>query len=398
MDKEKTGALVGILRKRILAGLLCVAAVVGLAGLAVKNAGESRILFPPEVGCEVLQKDANVEVSLQVDRRNTGVYDYVCAYEMDRYGRVYLTDRSLWQSYSDAVPKEAYKALQEICPGEVTRIMKIDTGYLVVSWQDPFIETVTETNESFEPIFQYTMKDGKGISTAFVQEHMLYVVSYDGGEQRTYLTSVDKATGEEKTDSFTYGDFVPDADEEASLGKILFHGANMWVKNGILYFAETYFDLEHSSVLGAYDLENDRAVSFEVLKNSQIVMVRKEPEQNRVAVVVNPMYYQPLELYTVDDETMEVISIVSLDLPAEYLTRKDSEYAVQGYYFFHGDMDEEQVAVLFGDIVSRESLEDETDSRILVVYSRETGKPVWRGRFQMDIEYEVSRIELGNTQ
>ena len=385
------------LRKRILAGALAAAAIIGCGVLTVRKLGEDRILFPPDITCDVRQRDTDVAAVLEVDRSLTGVYDYICAYELDRYGNVFPVHRKMWQSYEEAVPEMVYEELQKVCPGKVTRITKLDTGYLVGSWQEnPRTENVTETDWELKQVFQYTVENGKGISTAFVQENMLYVVSYDGGEQRTYLTSVDKITGKMETDSFTYRDFVPDAGEEASLGKILFDGANMWVKNGILYFAETYFDLERGSVLGAYDLENDRAIFFREIENSQIVMVRKEPEHNRVAVVVNPMYYQPLELHLLDDETLEPISITPLELPAEFLTRQYSDYAVQTYLLFTGDMDEERVAVLFRDEITGESLKNGIDrySMVLAVYDRETGRSLWRGRLQLDERYEIDNITL----
>ena len=125
-------------------------------------------------------------------------------------------------------------------------------------------------------------------------------------------------------------------------------------------------------------------------------MVRKEPEHNRVAVVVNPMYYQPLELHLLDDETLEPISITPLELPPEFLTRQYSDYAAQTYLLFTGDMDEERVAVLFGDAINGESLKNGIDrySMVLAVYDRETGRSLWRGRLQLDERYEIDNITL----
>lgn len=385
------------LRSRIIAALVLIAAIISGVNFMVKKAEENRILFPPSIKCELLQRDTDVEATLVVDRRNTGVYDYICAYNMDRHGNVELTERNMWQSYTDAVPSEVYKGLKKLCPGEVTMIDATDTGYLACSHKDSVTTVLTETDASLNVVFQYELNTSgytAGVSTAFISENILYILSYNSDEQRSYVTAVNKTTGQEQVSSFVYRDFVPTASEEDSMGGFLFDSNNIWVKDEVLYFAETYHKGAPVSVFGAYDLKQNKAVSFERMENSHIVMTYKEPKNGQVAILLNPMNYQPLELYMIDDVTLEIKSVTQLELPNEYLTRQNSAYAMKTYFLFDGDMCDDWVAVLFGDTVSREDLDDVMGSCIMVVYDRDSGKPVWRSRFIMDSEYEINTVIL----
>lgn len=104
------------MRCRVIAAVLLGIITVSGAYCLIQHMGENRILFPPDIQCEVLQKDQDFEIDLIIDRANSGVYDYVCAYEIDRYGNTALVERDQWQSYTDCVPKEIYrklKAMQE---------------------------------------------------------------------------------------------------------------------------------------------------------------------------------------------------------------------------------------------------------------------------------------------
>lgn len=116
------------LRTRILAVCVLAALLLGGAALALRSLGEERILFPPTVSCELLQRDADVEATLLVDRRNSGVYDYICAYALERGGTVHLQGRRVWQSYTDAVPSAVYDALREVCGDEITRVTALADG------------------------------------------------------------------------------------------------------------------------------------------------------------------------------------------------------------------------------------------------------------------------------
>jgi len=383
------------LRKRILAGILATVVLIGCGVLAIKKLGEDRILFPPDITCEILKRDAEVEMAFLVGRASTGnTYNYVCGYESDCHGNVSLTDWKLWQSHQDAVHKEVYESLRESCPGEVLEITKIDTGYLAVSYPNLTTVVITEIDWELCPVFRYTITDGNIFCTAFTQNERLYLVTYDDEEGRTYITSVDKVTGEEETDSFIYQDFDPEADDRKdTMGNFMFNGANMWVKNGVLYFVETRFG-GPLAIQGAYDLKKDRVTHFEAIPDAHVIVTRKEPEMGQVAVLINPGDYRPLELHLLDDETMETLSITKMELPAEFLTHRDSEYAAQSYYLFDGDMDETWAAVFFGDVIGREQIESEIRSEILVIYDRETGTPVWRGRFQLDEKYEIDNVRL----
>lgn len=389
------------LRGRIVAGFLFIAVILCGAKFVLDKVEEDRILFPPALECELLLNDEDVEATLTVDRRTSGVYDYICAYSMDKYGNTTLTERSMWESYVDAVPSKQYKELKKSCPGEITRIDVIETGYLVCSHTDEKAIVLTETDHALNTVFQYeldTREYTSGLSTAFLSGNILYMVAYNSDTQRYFVTSVNKTTGLEAVSSFSYHDFVPDASEEDSMGGFLFDGDSMWVKNGILYFAETYHKGPPASVFGAWDLTKNRAVCFEVMENTHVVMAYKEPDQNQVTVLINPMNYQPLELYTMDDETLTVKHITHLPLPNEYLTRQNSEYAMDSYFLFCGDMDSDRVAMLFGDFVSRSNLASDTHSDIIVVYDRNSGNPVWRGRFTLDADYEIEGILLNTAE
>lgn len=57
-------------------------------------------------------------------------------------------------------------------------------------------------------------------------------------------------------------------------------------------------------------------------------------------------------------------------------------------------MDARRVAVLFGDVVSRGSLESDTASSTLVVYDRASGTPLTRARLRLAIDYELIGIAL----
>ena len=168
----------------------------------------------------------------------------------------------------------------------------------------------------------------------------------------------------------------------------------MWVQDGVLCFAQTYYGGGTSAVLAAYDLEAGRPLRFQVLEGAQVVLVHREPEAGQVRVLVNPMDYAPLKLLTLDSGTMEVRGEAELELPSEYLTRRDSLYGAETYYLFQGDMDGERVAVLFGDVVDRERMEHSQSSSILAVYDGDSGRMVWRGRLRYPQDYEICEISL----
>ena len=63
-------------------------------------------------------------------------------------------------------------------------------------------------------------------------------------------------------------------------------------------------------------------------------------------------------------------------------------------FLWESDIGESYVAVMFGDAVSRETIESDRDSSIMAVYDRTTGEMPWRGRFRMDKEYEICDVSL----
>ena len=382
-----------LLRGRIIAGVCAAALLAGGIALALKKAGEDRILFPPEIGCEVLQQEERVELCLEVDRSLSGVYDYTCGYELDEYGNVALRDRSLWQSYTDAVSKEVYQSLKGLDPGTLTSINRTDSGYLACYYRDSGSWALIETDQAAAPAFRYELESGE-LRTAFLSQGRLYALSRPGEAPVMELTEVDRETGESRAWSFDYQDLSGDSGGDESLGGFLFDGRQMWVQDGVLCFAQTYYGGGTSAVLAAYDLEAGRPLRFQVLEGAQVVLVRCEPEAGRARVLVNPMDYAPLKLLTLDSGTMEVRGEAELELPSEYLTRRDSLYGAETYYLFQGDMDGEQVAILFGDAVDRERMERGQASSILAVYDGDSGRMVWRGRLRYPQGYEISGISL----
>ena len=358
-----------------------------------------RILFPPSVTCVLLQRDTDVESRLLVDRRNSGVYDYICAYDMDRYGEVALREKTIWQSYTDPVPSAVYQGLKELCSGEITCIDVLETGYLACCYGSPSSLTILETDGDLRPVFAYTLdtRDGALVRPIpFVQGDTLYIISYDSDAQRICVISVDKESGQETRSSFDYGELAQGSGSDGRTGSFLFDSTHLWVKDGVLYFAETSYRGGTDAVLAAYDLEENKPVHVQILENAQVVTVRREPENGQALILINPMGYAPLALYTVDDTTLEVLNITSLALPNEYLTRQDSMYGAETYYIFdeEGDIDARHVAVLFGDTISRERMEDDTASCILAVYDRASGDMVWRGRLQLPVDYEICGVSL----
>ena len=203
-----------------------------------------------------------------------------------------------------------------------------------------------------------------------------------------------KETGQEKFNSFVYRDFVPDAAENYSMGQILFDMDHLWIRDDVLYFVETYYGRINYAVFGAYDLAESKAVYFKTIEHAEVVMVQRGPDKGQVSVLINPMGYQPLELCTIDDKTMEVLNVTKLELPNEYLTRKDSVYEADIYYLWKADMDQDRVAIMFGDIIDSNKMDDGLATSIMVVYDRTSGDTIWRGRFTMDSKYEISSFNI----
>lgn len=383
------------LRGRIIAGACAAALLAGGAALALTKAGEGRILFPPDIRCEVLQREEPVELLLELDRRLNGVYDYLCGYELDGSGQVTLRDRSLWSSYTEAVPEAVYQDLRKLDPGTVAVIDRTEAGYLVSCYRDDGSWAVIETDRAQQEKFRYEWKgaEGEEFCTAFLSQGELYLLSRQGDER--FLTAVDREDGEERRYRFNGQSLAGETGAESRIGGFLFDGRQMWVRDGVLCFAQTYYgEGKTRAVWAAYDLEEGRARSFHALEGAEVMAVRQEPETGRVLVLVNPMGYAPLEFYTLDGGTLEVLEKVELALPSEYLTRRDSLYQAEYYYLFEADMDGRQVAVLFGDAAGRESGEDGRASEILVVYDRSDGRMVWRGRLSYPGEYEIQGLSL----
>ena len=336
-----------------------------------------------------------MELLLELDRRQNGVYDYLCGYALNGSGQVTLRDRSLWSSYTEAVPEAVYQDLRKLDPGTVAVIDRTEAGYLVSCYRDDGSWAVIETDRAQQEKFRYEWKgaEGEEFCTAFLSQGELYLLSRQGDER--FLTAVDREDGGERRYRFNGQSLAGETGAEGWIGGFLFDRRQMWVRDGVLCFAQTHYgEGKTRAVWAAYDLEEGRARSFHALEGAEVMAVRQEPETGRVLVLVNPMGYAPLALYTLDSGTLEVLEKVELALPSEYLTRRDSLYQAEYYYLFEADMDGRQVAVLFGDAAGRESGEDGHASEILVVYDRSDGRMVWRGRLSYPGEYEIQGLSL----
>lgn len=386
-------------RMQLLSAVLIVVLVAGGIGLGLKKLGEDRILLPPKVSCEILQGRDEVDFAgeILVDREGTGVYDYTCRYEMDRYGNVQLTDRKMWQSYDDTVPADVYDMLQNLRDGQLTSIWKLETGWLAEYHEYNGTVTVIETDFDCQPVFIFdnTYDHITSCTAAFVSDGWMYIVSYNDDEQRIYVTSVNKSDGSSVSGSFSYEDLSGVYDSEKRVGGFLFDGRNIWVKDGILYFAETHYNGPPSAVMAAFNLSTGESLTFREFAESHVVMVRQELDAGKVFVLINPMNYQPLQLYELDAVSMEILCTKYLELPYEYLTNQDSRY--QGSYLFEADMNEEAVLIKFPDVHHEEMIrEQKTSSNILALYDRTTGEIIWRSRVALAVEYEIYDVELLN--
>ena len=397
---EQTRARAKKNRLRILAAVLAVAVVCGSFGLGLKKLGEDRILFPPKITCEILQGRDEVDFAgeLLVDKVSQGVYNYNCRYEIDRYGNVQMAERGVWESFADTVSGGIYKSLKKLCPGELTTIWDLENGFLAeYHRQDTGEVVLIETDLECEPLFTCGY-DSTPYSapciTAFLLDGKLYAVAYIGTEQRMYVISVDKADGTMEQYSFTYSDLSGRGTEERNkTGGFMFDGQNMWVKNGVLYFAEAHCSGRTMSVVAAYDLEKGMPLVFRELEGSHIVAVKKELDRGRVMVLVNPMNYEPLQLVELDAETLDVVGVTELELPHEYMSRVD--YNDYGNYLFETDLTDDGVLVLYPDVFSETQLrEQEERSLILALYDRRTGDMTWRARLMLDVEYDVYGVCL----
>ena len=395
---QQTAAKAKKNRQRFLSAALILALIAGGAGFGLKKLGEDRILFPPKISCEILQGRGEVDFAGEILLdRVSGVYDYTCRYEINRYGTVQLADRKMWQSYTDTVPASVYDALQNLCSGKLTSIWQTDAGWLGEYNNQNGTVTIIETDFNCQPVFilDNSYEHITSCVTAFAEDDFLYVVSYSDDERRIYVTTVDKEDGTSISGSFSYEDLSGVYDSEKAVGGFLFDGRNMWVKDGVLYFAETHYNGPPAAVMAAYNLETGETMAFCEFTESHVVAVRKELDEGKVYVLVNPMNYQPLQLYELDAVSMEILSVKDLELPYEYMTNQD--FRNQGAYLFVADISEEAVLVKYPDVYSEEMVRaQERRSDILALYDLNTSDMIWRARTAMDIEYEIYGVTVLN--
>ena len=125
----------------------------------------------------------------------------------------------------------------------------------------------------------------------------------------------------------------------------------------------------------------------ELLEHRHVVAVQPDAASGQVSILLDPMDYQPLELYTLDSGTLEVVECLSLELPHEIRALQGSVYEKVQYLLFEADLTDAYAAVLF------DTLSD-GDRGLLSVYDRESGQAVWRGLLSLEGPYEICGIEL----
>ena len=125
----------------------------------------------------------------------------------------------------------------------------------------------------------------------------------------------------------------------------------------------------------------------ELLEHRHVVAVQPDAASGQVSILLDPMDYQPLELYTLDSGTLEVVEYLSLELPHEIRALQGSVYEKVQYLLFEADLTDAYAAVLF------DTLPD-GDRGLLSVYDRESGQAVWRGLLSLEGPYEICGIEL----
>jgi transcriptional regulator with XRE-family HTH domain len=397
---QQTAATAKKNRMRLLSAVLFLALIVGGVGFGVKKLEEKRILFPPEIISETLQDHNEVEFSaeLLVDKASRGVYNYNCRYEIDQYGNVKLAERNVWESFSDTVSSDVYKSLKELCPGELTTIWSFDSGWLAEYHRfDTSKVCLIETDVACEPVFSCEYDSSKFTSpclTAFLSDGKVHAVAYNGLEQRMYVISVDKNDGSIQQSSFTYGELSGRGSEETNkIGGFMFEGQHMWVKDDVLYFAEAHYSGNTMSVVASYDLKEEKPLVFREMEGSHVTFVKKDLENDRVYMVVNPMNYQPLQMIEMDAWTLEVLNVTELELPHEYMSRiGHDDY---GSYLFEVDMSDHQILIKYPDVFSETRLrEQEERTEILALYDRETGDMIWRARLILDVNYNIYDVHI----
>lgn len=377
------------MKKKNVMIFLIVALLVSIAS----KVGKDRILPPPEITNEILQSEESVSAVLHVEGSSNIANGFACKFDLNEDGSLTLVDDEAWQAYINREPSETYEFLTTLSSKNLMEIHYTQTGLLAIYYADEILPiTLIELDEENQIVFEYEFEgkdlDINNCDEAFVDEENLYIIYMEDNET-VYLLTVNKASGAETTQSFTWEEIVGEEGDAYYSDDFMIGTRNVWMKDSVLYFTQTHDSYGGNAEIGAYDFSTKKAVGFKVFEDAQIMAVVKG--EDSFEVLVNHKNFTPLALYEFDTNTLAEKSKLSLELPDEYL----SELEGAGDFLFELDIEGERIAVLFPDNQSLYQLDDNENFRkILAVYDKETGEMKYRSRLTIDADYEINEISL----
>ncbi|WP_069999152.1 hypothetical protein [Cellulosilyticum sp. I15G10I2] len=360
-------------------------------GIIIYDFGKDKILFPPKVTNDILLNKGTFLGEISVDKTLNGVYNFVCNYELNEDGSATFVSNEYWQSYNDIVPKETYDLLKSLSSKKLLEISYIEEGILAIYYSDSGATIlIIELDQKYNVIFEYELKvkDTYTVpcSTVFSDKESLFIVSYEEEKDTVYITKVNKKSREEVVYSFTWQQLSGQTDKSHSLSGFVFKPSTIWIRDNLLYFAETNIKKDSDAVIAVYDLAEEKSLNCRVFQNSQVVQAQKS--KSSFFVLINHGSNNLLVLYEFDMNTFEEKSKVLLPIPEEAVSQ-DSEVLD---FLFNCDRDDEQIAIIFPDIKRTENIDASIGTVILAVYDRQTGELEYKSRLGVASKYEVSEV------
>ncbi|MDY3281975.1 hypothetical protein [Dysosmobacter sp.] len=376
--------------KKTLAVLLSAAALLAAGKWGLGKLGEKRILFPPQITCQVLLEREPVSAGLLVNQANTGVYQFTCRYGLAD-GAVTLAERDCWQSYEDTVSRAEYRKFRSLSDKTLTRVQRTGSGYLLIFHGNPAEPvTVMETDGAGNVTFSYDF-DGVGTNAVFQSaisgDDGVYALAYLKDTDTLTVTGVDRSGVELLSVGFTYDQLSGEESAEKRMGGFLFDGDNVLIRNGVLYFGAACYSESPGAVIGAYDLSGDASLYYQKLDGAQMAAVRWE--EDRFSVLVNRKRFTPLEVHTFSMADFSE-QVTLLPLPEEFTA---CPWYSEGYYLFPSAMTSHRAAVVLDDPAGAP---DGLRRVLLAVWDTESGEMVYRCRLTLDADYDIYGLELAS--
>ena len=378
-------------RRKVLTVLLAAAALLAAGRWGLDKLEEKRILFPPEITCEVLLEREPVSVELLVDQANTGVYQFTCRYRLAD-GVVTLAERDCWQSYEDTVSRAEYRHFRSLSDKTLLRVRRTGSGYLLLFHGDPGEPvTVMETDGAGNVTFSHDFDCGGANAVslpAISGDDGVYALAYLMDTDTLRVTGVDRSGAKPLSAGFTYNQLSGEESTEKRMGGMAFGGDHVMIRNGVLYFAETCWSETPGVVIGAYDLTGDVPLYYQKIDGAQMAAVRWE--KDRFSVLVNRKRFTPLEVHTFDMADFSE-QVTLLPLPEEFTA---CAWHSEDYYLFPSAMAADQAAVLLDDLAGAPERPDGLRRMLLAVWDTESGELVYCCRLTVDGDYDIYRLEL----